>query len=435
MRDLYLEHSIGAVAGGRAEPFESRDDGDPSMRITVTSDLASIENEWRGTERDADCTPFQTFDWLSTWQACIGSPSGVRPAVVVGKRDDGEVAFILPLAIERTSFLRRLVFLGRELCDYNAPILAPEFSLSATPDAWWRAVYAEVRRTPGCEHDVVFLDKMPEAIGSQLNPLCALKTSPNASHAYAADLGNDWDAFYASKRSAHARRGDRRKRRLLEGAGDVRFTTAKNAEDIGQTLDILFSQKGRWFARMGIPNLFAKPGFAAFFLTIAAKAPELVHVSRLDVRSECVATNLGLVFHKSYYSVLLSHDDGQFYRHSPGTHHHHDLMRYAIDRGCCTFDFTIGDEPFKRDWADTVRDLHDYLAAASPLGYMSASVTSARLKAKRTIKQSPHLWALATRTRSALSAFKQDRAMSAGKNDGAVSSTADGVSTEAPRRR
>ncbi len=32
------------------------------------------------------------------------------------------------------------------------------------------------------------------------------------------------------------------------------------------------------------------------------------------------------------------------------------------------FDFTVGDEPYKRDWSDTELRLHDYLAAVTLRG-------------------------------------------------------------------
>ena len=42
------------------------------MRLTIHNDLAAIERDWRAFERDADCTAFQTFDWMSAWHRHIG---------------------------------------------------------------------------------------------------------------------------------------------------------------------------------------------------------------------------------------------------------------------------------------------------------------------------------------------------------------------------
>jgi CelD/BcsL family acetyltransferase involved in cellulose biosynthesis len=394
---------------------------DRAVRLSVVGDLRSIEDEWRSFERRAECTPFQSFDWLANWQACIGDRTKVKPAIIVGRQAHGETSFILPLAIECASRLRRLVFLGGGLCDYNAPLLAPEFSLSESPEGWWRTIRDVIRQAPDCRYDLVFLDKMPQTVGRLPNPLCRLETRLNPSHAYQTGLGGDWGAFYTAKRSPHARRADGRKQRRLEEMGDIRFATAESADEIRETLNALFSQKSRSFARMGVPNLFARPGYAEFFISAATSAPGLVHVSQLEVGSECVAANLGLLLGESYYSVLLSHDDGPSYRHSPGNLHQHYLMRYAIAEGCKRFDFTIGDEPFKRDWADTVLQLHDHVAAASPLGKAAALWTVVRLTTKRAIKQSPRLWALATRIRSGIGSLTRFVAGSLGQGAGADS--------------
>ena len=53
------------------------------IEITVHENLSDAESDWRGFERQADCSVFQTFDWLSTWQLCVGARAGVRPAIVV----------------------------------------------------------------------------------------------------------------------------------------------------------------------------------------------------------------------------------------------------------------------------------------------------------------------------------------------------------------
>ena len=69
------------------------------VRLTVHDDLSAVEREWRAFEQIADCTVFQSFDWLSTWHCHIGSRNGVAPAVVIGRDCGGEILFLLPLAV------------------------------------------------------------------------------------------------------------------------------------------------------------------------------------------------------------------------------------------------------------------------------------------------------------------------------------------------
>jgi CelD/BcsL family acetyltransferase involved in cellulose biosynthesis len=79
-------------------------------------------------------------------------------------------------------------------------------------------------------------------------------------------------------------------------------------------------------------------------------------------------------------------------RFGPGAAHLHDLLHYAIDRGLRIFDFTIGDERYKRDWCDTELKLYDFIAAATWRGALVALPMLGALRLKRWIKQTPVLW-------------------------------------------
>ncbi len=170
---------------------------------------------------------------------------------------------------------------------------------------------------------------------------------------------------------------------------------------IAGTLDTLMAQKANSFARMGVANLFAKPGHAEFYRALAtdpATRP-MVHVSRLDVGATPAAINLGLIWRGRYYHLLASYDDGEVSRFGPGAAHLHDLMQSAIERGLKVFDFTIGDERYKRDWCDTELKLYDFIAAVNWRGALAAAPMLAKQRLKRWIKQTPILWALASRLR------------------------------------
>ena len=137
----------------------------PELSVVVHHDLAAAESEWRRFERIADCTAFQTFDWLATWHRHIGQRDGVRPAIAVGSYADGETAFILPLAITTTLGVRRLSWFGQELSDYNAPLLARDFSQRVTPEhvlALWHDVQERLQSDRALRYDWIEFEKMPQ---------------------------------------------------------------------------------------------------------------------------------------------------------------------------------------------------------------------------------------------------------------------------------
>ena len=64
-------------------------------------DLAEVEAEWKAFERQADRTASSRSTGSPAWQQHIGARSGSIPAIVFGRDGDGQLLFILQLAIER----------------------------------------------------------------------------------------------------------------------------------------------------------------------------------------------------------------------------------------------------------------------------------------------------------------------------------------------
>ncbi|HVY18744.1 MAG TPA: GNAT family N-acetyltransferase [Bauldia sp.] len=392
-----------------APAFDARADGESltGVAVSVHRDLPEVSDVWRAFQQGADCTAFQTFEWHEAWHRHIGAPAGVTPAIVVG-RVRGRVAFILPFALEATRFARRLVWHASDLCDYNAPLLAPDFAEMVGD---FPSVFSSILRQIGEEtpFDAVLLSKMPDTVGRQKNPFLAMPTSLNPSGAYRATLGTDWDKYYAEKRPSLKRKRDRNKRKRLADFGPVSFTTPVDDRDRAANLDVLLEQKGKAFASMGVNNFLARPEVRAFFadLTLSPATRDMIHLSHLDVGSQMMATNLGLVFGGRYYHVLASYDAGPASKFGPGAVHLLELIAYAIRNRLEVFDFTIGDERYKREWSDIEVALHDYRAAVTLRGYLLGLPGLAVSEAKRLIKQNRVLWPIALKVRAALAGRKQ----------------------------
>ncbi len=158
--DLEAARAPGTDTPARSAPSVSPGD----IRFAIHEDLAEIEGAWRAFEQRADCTVFQSFDWLATWQRHVGARGGTQPAIVVGRDLAGDTVFLLPLGLQSRGFVRELTWLGSDLCDYNGPMLAADFPARMSGDqflALWDAITQSLQANPRLRHDVISLTKMP----------------------------------------------------------------------------------------------------------------------------------------------------------------------------------------------------------------------------------------------------------------------------------
>jgi len=392
-------------------------DAPAMLTLSIHDRLEAVEAEWRCFEREADCTPFQTFEWLLRWQRHIGTRERVQPVIAVGSFAGGQTAIILPLAVDRSGGARRLCWLGQDLNDYNAPLVARDFS-QRIPAERFRAVWKELRvrmqHEPLYRHDWIELEKMPQLVGGQLNPFFALALATNPSGAHFAELGADWKTFYASKRSSATRRRDRSKRKRLDQFGDVAFAVDADTAEAKQTLETLMAQKRRHFAHRGIPDMFERPGWREFFLDVAEHASPLarddkvqMHIGHTQIGPLRGAAHFGVVFRDAYYHVLASYDDGPIAHYGPGALHLRELIASIIGLGLRRFDFTVGDEPYKLEWSDTHIKLGDHAAAATWRGLPALGRSMLQRRIKRFVKQTPVAWRAVSRLRARIGPISQ----------------------------
>jgi len=153
----------------------------PLGLFSVYNDFASVEHVWRRFEEEADCFAFQSFDFLETWYRHIGIHANTDVQIVVVWETSTKPLMILPLGIETNGSLRRLLWLGNDINDYNAPMLADNFAEIVVPGGFkelWDNVLAALPA-----HDLVELMRQPALVGGQANPFMELGVNLNASGA------------------------------------------------------------------------------------------------------------------------------------------------------------------------------------------------------------------------------------------------------------
>ncbi len=386
----------------------------PELSFSIHTRLDDVEDEWRRFQQIAECTAFQSFEWLATWQRHIGARDGTVPIIVVGRFADGATAFILPLAVETRRSVRRLCWLGQELGDYNAPLLARDFCAArharSLPCAVAGAAHAPAIRSRAA----LRLDRIREDAANGRRPEQSLHQPSRhaerqqcAHHAIGRRLGEllSRQALFgdapARPHQAQApvrvrRHSLRNRRRAGRFAANARYVVG--AEEAG------------FLRARAFPTSLRDPAIGSFS-PISPPNPNsrhLAHVSRVQIGSTCAAANFAIVFGDCYYHVLSSYCDSELTRYGPGTLHLRELLAYAIKTRLAAVRFHHRRRALQagmvRPEAEALR-LQQGCDMARPDRQCCSRPRGAGTK--RFIKQTPVLWHWASRLRSVMGPLLQ----------------------------
>ena len=209
---------------------------------------------------------------------------------------------------------------------------------------------------PLLRYDWIEFEKMPQKIGTQVNPFTYLPVTPNRSSAHLRRIGaeagkNSTPPSVPLRRGAATAPSDGTCRRTAKSASLPRWTPddarqhtrdtdgAKKA-DPWRAKELPTSLPGRDTANSisssrQIRNCGSCSTSAGWRSEGRAPPPTSASCSRL------LLPRAGKL------------RDSDISHYGPGALHLRELMAHAIGMGLRRFDFTIGDEPYKLEWSDT----------------------------------------------------------------------------------
>ncbi len=334
-------------------------------------------------------TLFQGALWLETWYETFAAAPRTEPLIVgVENRHTGQLLFVLPLCRYRENGLRVIGFPDFGLADYNAPLVHPDFTPTRRD---MTALMGEI-----CEMlpraDLLKLEKIPERIGNTTNPLTLINGlhESNLCH-FGIEITDSWEDYWSSLKR-NFRKDQRRRWRVLEKQGETSFVWCREQQEIASLLHTLKRQQKERLQRLNLPFLLDDPSLQAFYDTITRQGCTNgpVIFTALLVDGEPVATLCGFGDGRHYAMTLSGYETGAWSKSSPGRLLTERTMQKLHEQGYSYFDFTIGDEPYKKYFAREQGALLEYFRPLSAKGLPRV----AWMKLKASQRKSPLLRAL-----------------------------------------
>jgi len=331
-------------------------------------------------------SPPQSPLWASAWLEGTGEDS-----LIALLHRNGVPVLGLALEVVNAGPFRYARFAGGQHANGNFPALHPDSAADAGTDAEAIQSLMTAIRHARPDIDMLALERQQKAFQGFSNPVLVLPhtTSPNVS--LAVDLAAGFDALFKGGSGRRRRKRHRSQIRKMEAAGGYRRFAAASAAEINELLDLFFALKRTRLTRMGIPDLFGAPRVQESFRRLFHAAlceprpPFILHGLEVDGKVRAITgssrTREGVICEFSTFSEdELSHA-------SPGDFLFHENIAEACAEGLSVYDFSVGDEPYKRIWCDVETTHVDVFVGLTAKGRMLAAANFALAAAKRLIKQ------------------------------------------------
>lgn len=388
-------------------PAARRDNGARVMEGTLRIDVAQAD-EAALAEYDAFCRgsvhgPCQHPVWVRAWVR-----ETQADAVIVTLRRDGDAVLKLALEVVGKGPFRIARFVGGNHANGNFAAMAqgPARPVSAAEGAG----IARALRKARPDIDLVLLSRQSPHFEGAANALSGLATMQSPNVSLAIDLDGGFEAVLARHNAPRKRKKFKYQFNRFKQAGGHRLIEADTPEEVERLIATFFELKGKSLLSKGIADAFAPAEIRAFFRALFREAlaerrpPFLLHA--VEVEGRTVAINGLSVTRETVvceFGTYCSADP----RNSPGYFIDYTNIQQACEQGKKVYDFSVGDEDYKRSWCDIETWQFETLLPLSPKGRALSLYERARAAAVHAVKSNHRLWALAKRLRARLAGSRQ----------------------------
>ncbi|MGX9572609.1 GNAT family N-acetyltransferase [Mesorhizobium sp. f-mel] len=341
--------------------------------------------------RSALFAPAQSPAWILNWARYAEADT-----VLATLNAEGRPAFSLALEVTSRGPFRVARFMGGRHANGNFAAADPHW-LTRADGAAIRSMLAAVARARP-DIDLVALERLLPDLDGVANPLASLAHFPSPNLSLAVDLAGGFDALLSRASGKRRRKRHRSQARKLEAVGSHRRIEAQTADEANRLLDAFFEMKEFRFRKMGIANVFGEPEVRAFFSALFVEAlsddkPSFV-LHGLEVAGKLRAVTGSSRSGKRLICEFGAIADDDLAHASPGDFLFFDNIEEACERGFEVYDFSVGDEPYKRLWCDIETQHFEVLIPLTMKGRALVLVLRQGARLKTFVKNSPTIWKL-----------------------------------------
>ncbi len=331
-----------------------------NFEIKIFKDFENeIEKIWDHFEQESNNYCFQNFYWLKNWYLNINNKANIEIFNILVYQNK-KIIMLVPLCVESKNGIRILKWQGGDRSDYMGSLL--KYGLSLRQEDFieiWKKIKKEIKL-----FDIIYFQRQPEKILSDENPFFYYLKNYVDYETNSITLEKDFNLFLSKNLKSKFISDTKRRISNLEKIGKLEFEIIDNTNnlEIRSTIKKIFNEKILRLKKYKLKNPFDKESQQFYFnFDNQFFKNGYLHLSKLVVGEIIISYHWGVVYKSVFYHLVPTITDSEYVKYAPGRIHLQNLIKWATLQNILKFDFTIGNEEYKKDWANTNGFLHTHI--------------------------------------------------------------------------
>ena len=305
---------------------------------------------WKLLEKESENYVFQSYEWSQYWYKTIGiNKRKIYPTIVIIKEQNKPIA-LFPLGIRSLFGLKILEFIGGDQADYNNFLISPKYKNEIFLSQYWNSIKKILPK-----YDIFNIIKIPLLLNNQKNPMIKYFNLKHKSNSYAMELPKSVDLFYKNIPSK-IRLDTKRQNKRLSRFGNIKIQIAKNDLDFDIFVNEMIKQKRNRYIKTGVRDKLSSENIKKYYRNSKSLINQTINVqiSALLLNDEILATQWGLIYKNRYYWMMPTFLGYKWEKFSTGRILQDEMIKWSIENGIKIFDFTIGEEKYKKIYSNQI---------------------------------------------------------------------------------
>ena len=307
----------------------------------------NLQEEWEDLQNGAKINFFQTFKWQKYWSEKCGNNS-VNIITMLYKKD--ELISILPLNIKKIKFVKILSWSGFPFSDYNQPIMRQNQNLNSKDFNFIISKLYSVYKFDNihlinCVNSNYLIKN--KFISNNISKLIFFKDETDNQIINSLSKKINYD-----------------KNRLKK---NFKYEVCINDNNKNEILNFFVNEKHKQLKRTKAWNYLNYETYKKYIHGLIELDNQNLCFSCLKLNDKIISSHIGYIFNNNYYYIFPVYDLN-FKKYSPGNILLLELIENYKAKKFDNFDFTIGNELYKKRLRNFRDQTYEYITYKSFFG-------------------------------------------------------------------